>query len=197
MLICLDTECIIILVNRAYLKEQNADYVSFKISLILVCDVRQANSFTEVVIFHLNFEAQLNSKFMITKMKIEAHIIDNLRINLFLEINNLVSQEVVIDLIKQQAVISACSNIIVKINISAKSSHQLIHSVYINVKMIILSHSEIHILIRIYKIFKLSENQDYIFKLKSDLLIFYIHVMNVLLSFTHIINIIKKSVIIS
>jgi len=37
---------------------------------------------------------------MITKMKIKAYIINNLRINLLLEIDNLVLQEVVIDLIK-------------------------------------------------------------------------------------------------
>ena len=60
---------------------------------------------------------------MIAKMKIEAYIVENLKINLFLEIDNLVSQEVVIDLIKQQAIISACSNAIIKLNISIKSSH--------------------------------------------------------------------------
>ena len=63
--------------------------------------------------------------------------------------------------------------------------------------MIILFYSEIHIFIKTHETFKLSENQDYIFKFKSDSFIFYIHAMNALLSFAHTINIIKKSVIIS
>ena len=48
---------------------------------------------------------------MIAKIKIETHIIENLKINLLLEIDNLVSQEVVINFIKQQAIIDACSNV--------------------------------------------------------------------------------------
>ena len=111
-----------------------------------------------MTIFHFNFQAQLNRKFMIIKMKIKTHIIENLKINLFLKIDNLVLQEVVIDFIKQQAVIDICSNTIVKLNISAKSSHQLTCLVYINTKMIISSHSEVHIFIKIHKTFKFSEN---------------------------------------
>ena len=60
---------------------------------------------------------------MITKIKIKTHIVKNLKINLLLEINNLILQEVIIDLIKQQAVISTCSNAIIKFNINIKSSH--------------------------------------------------------------------------
>ena len=95
---------------------------------------------------------------MIARIKIEAHIVENLKINLFLEIDNLISQEVVIDLIKQQAIIDACSNAIIKLNISTKSNHQFTHSIYIDIKIIILSCSEICIFIKIYKTFKLSEN---------------------------------------
>src|SRR5436190_21609737 len=133
---------------------------------------------------------------MIIKMKIKTHIIKNLKINLLLKINNLVLQEIIIDFIKQQAIIDVCSNTIIKFNISIKSSHQLTCSVYINIKMIVSSHSEIHIFIRTYETFKLSENQNYIFEFKSDLFIFYIHAMNALLSFAHTINITAKSVII-
>ena len=90
-----------ILISRIFFKEQNAKYVSFKIFLISIHDIKQANSFIEVTIFHLNFQAQFNKKFMIAKMKIKTHIIENLKINLFLKINNLASQEVIIDFIKQ------------------------------------------------------------------------------------------------
>ena len=95
---------------------------------------------------------------MITRIKIEAHIVENLKINLFLEIDNLILQEVVIDLIKQQVIIDACSNAIIKLNISAKSSYQLTHSIYIDAKIIVLFYSEIHILIKTCKTFKLSKN---------------------------------------
>ena len=69
--------------------------------MISIHDVRQVNSLIEITIFHLNFEAQFNDKFMIARIKIEAHIVKNLKINLFLEIDNLISQEIIIDFIKQ------------------------------------------------------------------------------------------------
>ena len=121
--VCLNTEYIMILISKIFLKKQNTKYVLFKIFLISVCDVRQANSSIKVAIFHLNFQAWLNRKSMITKMKIKAHIVENLKINLLLKIDNLVSQEVIIDLIKQQAIINTCSNMIVKLNINAKFNH--------------------------------------------------------------------------
>jgi len=195
--VCFNIECIMILINRVFFKKQNTKYVSFKIFLISIHDVKQANSSIKITIFHLNFKAWFNDKFIITRIKIEAHIVENLKINLLFEIDNLVSQEVIIDLIKQQAIISTCSNTIVKLNINVKSSHQLTHSIYINIKMIVSSCSEIHILIKTHETFKFSENQDYIFEFKSDSLIFYIHVMNASLSFAHAINITEKSVIIS
>ena len=43
----------------------------------------------------------------------------------------------------------------------------------------------------------LSKNCDYIFDFKSDSFLFYIHAMNFFLSFTHAINKMNKSVIIS
>ena len=99
-LIYFDTECIMILISKAFLKKQNTEYVLFKTFLISVCDVRQANSSTEIAIFHLNFKAQFNDKFMITRIKIEAYIVENLKINLLFKIDNLASQKIIIDLIK-------------------------------------------------------------------------------------------------
>ena len=100
ILICFDTEYIMTLVSRTFFKKQNTKYISFKNFLISICDIRQANSLIEITIFHLNFEAWFNDKFVITRIKIKAHIIKNLKINLFLEINNLALQEIVIDFIK-------------------------------------------------------------------------------------------------
>ena len=100
-LICFDIKCIIILISKVFLKKQNTNYVLFKTFLISVHNVRQANSFIKMTIFHFNFQAWFNEKFVITKMKIKTYIIKNLKINLLLEIDNLISQEVIIDLTKQ------------------------------------------------------------------------------------------------
>ena len=56
-LICFDIKCIMILVSKVFFKKQNADYISFKTFLISVCNVEQVNSFIEMIIFHLNFQA--------------------------------------------------------------------------------------------------------------------------------------------
>ena len=121
--VCFDIECIMILISRTFFKKQNAEYILFKIFLILVYDVKQANLLIKIAIFHFNFETQFNDKFVITRIKIKAYIVKNLKINLLFEIDNLISQEVIIDFIKQQAIISTCSNAIIKLNINAKSSH--------------------------------------------------------------------------
>ena len=55
--VCLNTEYIMILISKIFLKKQNTKYVLFKIFLISVCDVEQANSSTEVAIFYFNFKA--------------------------------------------------------------------------------------------------------------------------------------------
>ena len=91
ILIYFDTKCIMILISKVFFKKQNTDYVSFKTFLISIHDVRQVNSFIKMIIFYFNFQTQFNKKFMITKMKIKTHIVENLKINLFFEIDNLVS----------------------------------------------------------------------------------------------------------
>ena len=90
-----------ILISRAFLKKQNTEYVSFKIFLISIHDDEQANSLIKITIFDFNFKTQFNNKFMITRIKIEAHIVKNLKINLLLEIDNLISQKIIINFIKQ------------------------------------------------------------------------------------------------
>jgi hypothetical protein len=114
---------------------------------------------------------------------------------LLLEIDNLTLNRIFINLVKQIATFEECQNTEIVFFITVKTDYQISQSVYANMKVIISSHTQIQISIRTHR--NLSKNYDYIFDFKSDFLSFYIHTMNFSLFFTHAVNKMNKSVVIS
>ena len=123
------------------------------------------------------------------------YIVDNLKINLFIEIDNLTFNRIFIDLARQITTFEKCQNAEIIFFITVKADHQISWSIYANAKIIISSHMQTWILIRTHR--NLFKNHDYIFDFKSDSLLFYIHAMDFSISFTHMINKTDKSVVIS
>ena len=76
-----------------------------------------------------------------------------------------------------------------KLNMTSKSNHQAHHSIYSDANIVVSSNSEVKILIQQHQSsMKLSSDRNYIFESASEQLVFYIHMMNVALSFIHMIN---------
>ena len=158
-------------------------------------DIKKTKSSIKIAIFLLNFSATFHEKIIIVWICAETHIVDNLKINLFIKIDNLTFNRIFINLARQITTFEKCQNAEIVLFITVKADYQISWSVYANTKIVISSHMQTQISIRTCR--NLSKNHDYIFDFKLDSLLFYIHTMNFFLSFTHMINKTDKSVIIS
>ena len=97
---------------------------------------------------------------MLAYLRRELHIIDNLRIKIFIKNNIIKFKEIVIDIINKKIRIN---NYNITINIITRSRGEFIRrKIYIKVSIFVSSHSEIILLI---KKISLSNDRDFLFKL--------------------------------
>ena len=97
---------------------------------------------------------------MLAYLRRELHIIDNLRIKIFIKNNIIKFKEIVIDIINKKIRIN---NYNITINIITRSRGEFIRrKIYIKVSIFVSSHSEIILLI---KKINLSNDRDFLFKL--------------------------------
>ena len=97
------------------------------------------------VTFKLYFLITFNKNLILIQIWIEAHVVDDFKINLLLDIDNMTLKNIIIDLTWKQAIFRLCKNVIVKLNIIFKSNYQVTCSIYSNAKIVILSYSEMRI----------------------------------------------------
>ena len=95
--------------------------------------------------FKLHFSITFNENLILVQIQIETHVVDDFKVNLLLSIDNIISENIIIDLAQKQAIFELCKNVIVKLNIIFKSNHQVTHSIYSNAKVVVLSQSEMRI----------------------------------------------------
>ena len=167
-------------------------------SFIFIHSIRNIKFSTKFMTFKLHFSVIFNRNLILVQIQIKAHIVNDFKVNLLLNINNMILKNIIIDLIQKQAIFELCKNAIIKLNIIFKSNHQVTCSIYSNAKIVVLSHSEVRISIQQHKFtMKLSFDQDYIFESASNQLTYYIHTMNAELLFTHAVNQTDHSITIS
>ena len=139
--------------------------------------------------FKLYFSIFLNEEFIIAQIQVETHVMNNLKANLLLDIDNMTLEDIILNLLQKQAIFELCDNVIVKLNMTSKLNHQAHCSVYSDANIIVSSNSEVKILIQQHQSsIKLLSDRNYIFESASEQLVFYIHMMNVTLLFVHTIN---------
>ena len=90
---------------------------------IFIHDVRNVKSSTEFMIFKLHFSVIFNENFILVQIQIEAHIVNDFKVNLLLDINNMISENIIINLAHKQVIFRLYKNIIVKLNIIFKLNH--------------------------------------------------------------------------
>ena len=97
---------------------------------------------------------------MLTYLRRELHIVDNLRVKILIKNNIIKFKEIIINIVNKKARINNCS---ITINIIARSRGEFIRrKIYIKVSIFVSSHSEIMLLI---KKINLSNNRNFLFKL--------------------------------
>ena len=97
------------------------------------------------VTFKFHFSVILNENLILVQIQIEAHVVNDFKVNLLLDINNMILKNIIIDLAQKQVIFELCKNIIIKLNIIFKSNHQVTCSIYSNIKIIILSYLKVRI----------------------------------------------------
>ena len=137
-----------ILISRRFLQSQNSAIEINLISSISLHDIENVKSSMKFIIFKLHFSVILNRNLILVQIQIEAHVINDLKINLLLDIDNITLKNIIIDLAWKQAMFELCKNVIIKLNIIFKSNYQVTCFIYSDTKIVILLHSEVRILIQ-------------------------------------------------
>src|SRR5438876_374058 len=110
-----------ILISKRFLQFQNSIIEINSMSFIFICSVRSVKSSMKFVTFKLHFSITLNKNLILVQIQIEAHVVDDLKVNLLLSIDNMTLKNIIIDLTQKQAIFRLCKNAIVKLNIISKS----------------------------------------------------------------------------
>ena len=84
---------------------------------------------TKFIQIMLNIFIKFNEKSVLLKLSYEAHVVDNLSINMLIDTNILDFHEIIIDVVKSQTTVNVCQNAIINLLVKFKVNHQ-IESVY-------------------------------------------------------------------
>ena len=172
---CLDTNVNIIFVDREFFKKQTSN-ISIRIMTILISirdfDTTQHwfNDYVITLIYFSNKKNEIVVKTMITR---EIHLIDDLKINMFIENDFMKSKKIDINVTKKIVHIDSC-DVIVALNV--KISRIIVHtSIHARKTIIVFSHIEIVLSIHFIII---SANRNFLFESKNFNLSFYVHLTN-------------------
>ena len=67
---------------------------------------------------------KFNEKLVLLKLSCEAHVVDNLSANMFIDTDTLDFHEIIINVIKNQATVNVCQNTIIDLLVKFKVNHQ-------------------------------------------------------------------------
>lgn len=120
-------------------------------------------------------------------------MMNNLKVNVLLDMNFLVSEKAVIDLSKQRIVFDSCANVSVSCHVTARDNVNVRRDVRANKKQIVAAHTTIKITVSIKKKSSLLE-RDFIFE--SELKDVYAHFVDFSMNFINVRNDKDKSMMI-
>ena len=173
---CFDTNVNIIFVNREFFKKQTSN-ISIRIITISISirdfDTTQHwfNDYVIIFIYFSNKKNEIVIKIMNTR---EIHLIDNLKINMFIENDFMKSKKIDINVTKKIVYIDNY-DVIVALNV--KIFRIIVHiSIHARKTIIVFSHIEIVLSIYFIIIFA---NKNFLFESKNFNLSFYVHLTNV------------------
>lgn len=195
--ICLDTECIMTLEDRNYLKLHLLDYQSLvKLirSFISIRDIDDViHEFTKYFIITLYIERTLNNKSVLVSITREIHLMNNLKMNMLINIDILVSKRMILNMSHKILFIESCEKIEIEINVKVRKNVNIRRIVRVKDRTVISLNALIQLSVLMRQLNQLSCNRDLIFEScythnldQSDNL--YAHVVDASLCFVQIRN---------
>ena len=200
--LCLNNEIIMLIENKRYILNRLSKIFVLKINESI--RIRNINTiwhdiFEYVMIDVYVFEMIIVNTFIKTHFIREIHLIDNLSIKIFIEINVIASKKMIINVDKQTVTIDNC-DVTTKLHIISRDK-RMNRIVKFLKQLIIFSHTHMIVFVKIREQI-LSTNRDYFFyslennrlKTEND---FFIHIFDVNFIVVQIRNSTNQSIIIS
>ena len=160
--ICLDIDCIIILINKQFLLKQTFYTVTHHMSsFILVWKlniiIHNSDQYIKIDIYLINVD---DHTAVITQ---EIYIVDDLWAKMLVDIDVLVTEDIIINLSQKITVIDSCVDIKVSFTITTKFINQISKIILVKQCAVISSHNNLVIII-----IKLDLSDSHNFLFKSD-----------------------------
>ena len=116
----------------------------------------------------------------------EIHLVNNLKINMFIDNDVIVSEDVVLDLIKKQTFIDSCDVTIV-FDVRSRVNHAQQRSIHVKKTIVLSSRNQMTIFIHHF-VDELLVNRDFLFESDESNFILYVHIVDVDIKVVLIIN---------
>ena len=163
--ICLDIDCDIIFIDRQFLSKQlSITIVKTKLTSIFVIEIdenkHEINEYVVVTIHVFDFNKQ--NKFVIIKIVREIHVIDELKIKMFIDTNVIKSKQINIMISFNQINIDSC-DVTISIKLQTSSSRRVKQIIQTNKIIVISFHSQFVIFFRRFNK-KFLSNRDFLFE---------------------------------
>lgn len=200
--LCVDIDISMSLTNRKFVKRQRLDIIihqtKFKV-IVRGIDAQVHDNF-EYVILNFYVSDKFKKQNMTAHFQIEMHLIDDLKTNVLIDMNIMISEEMIVDCEKRKLTIEKCDEFEINVLV-ARKSHVVDRAVRAITKTIVQSEVIMTISVRIRNQ-TLSKDQDYSFFSKSQRQLdlesdFFRHITNVKVVDVQIRNITTISFIIS
>ena len=197
--LCLNSDTIMFIENRQYILNRLSKTFVFRINesiRIRNIDTIWHDIFEYVMIDFYIFEVTVANTFDKTHFIREIHLIDNLSIKIFIDVNVITSKEMIIDVDRQTVTINNC-DVTTKLHVISRDK-RVNRVIKFLKQLIISSHTHITISIKIREQ-TLSTNRDYFFhslknsrlKAKDD---FFAHIIDVNLIVVQVRNSTNQSI---
>ena len=196
--ICLNIDCDIILVDRQFLSKQSSTtIVKTKFTSIFVIDIDDnKHEISEYVVVTIHvFDLNKQDKSVVTKIIREAHVVDELKVKMFIDTDVIESKQIDIMTSSNQTSIDNC-DVTISIKLQASSSRRVKQTIQADKTIVIFSHSQLVILFRRFSK-KFLSNRDFLFESVECNLSLYAHVVNVITDVILTRNEIDKSITLS
>ena len=186
--VCFDTDVNVILIDVAFFKKQNFDVSIRQMTTSFTMrdlDISQHQNL-DYAILSMYFDDVKNDNFVKALIRREVHLVDNLKINMLIENDVIVSEDVVFDLVKKQALIDNCE-VTIAFDVRSRVSHAQQRSIHVK-KVIVLSSRNQMIISIHHLVDELLVSRDFLFEFDDSNLILYAHIIDVDIKIVLIIN---------
>ena len=177
--ICLDTKCIMSLINRVFLQKHLSEIIVMKTASKIT--VHKIGSWTHECQKYVCLSIYLSNK--LNEKAAVVHIVNNLQTNLLIDINIIKSEQISMNILSWKIIIEESHNMLVNLNIISQKEH-IHHIIRSFSKIMISSWSVYQIRVKTDKSF--FEDRDLVFYLIYSEI--YNYIVDINMIFVHVQN---------